>query len=637
MTVDPQKTPYSFEFEGKTYYFCSSSCRHKFEADPNKYLNPAASPPPCEACQKAAAQKVEYTCPMHPEVRQLGPGVCPKCGMALEPAGIPQAQTKTEYTCPMHPQIVRAEPGSCPICGMALEKRTITLEEETNPELVDMSRRFWVSLILTAPVFLIAMSEVIPGKPLQKNLSPVALSWLQLILATPVVFWGGWPFFQRGWASIVSRSPNMFTLIALGTGAAYIYSLIATIAPGIFPESFQDDMGKIGTYFEAAAVITTLVLLGQVLELRARSRTGAAIRALLKLAPTTARRLTDGSEEDISLDEAYPGDRLRVRPGEKVPVDGVVLEGKSSVDESMVTGESLPVEKQPGDKVIGATVNGTGSFIMQAEHVGAETLLSRIVHLVAEAQRSRAPIQRLADIVAGYFVPIVVAVAVITFLVWGLFGPAPRMAHALVNAVAVLIIACPCALGLATPMSIMVAAGKGATVGVLFKNAEAIETLRKITTLVVDKTGTLTEGKPRLVSVTPAADWQESDLLRLVASLEQGSEHPLAEAIVSGARERGIAFPAAESFESITGQGVTGKVEGRAVALGNTHLLTGLNLNPGELGDKAAPLRADGQTVMFVFVDGQPAGLALEDRRCGQGSGRSRGRKDQEVANTQGP
>jgi P-type Cu+ transporter len=609
MTVDPQKTPYSYEYEGKTYFFCSSSCRHKFESDPKKYLNPAAPPPPCEACQKAAAQKVEYTCPMHPEVRQLGPGVCPKCGMALEPAGLSPAQTKVEYTCPMHPEVVQDKPGSCPICGMALEKRTVTLEEEANPELVDMSRRFWVSLILTAPVFVIAMLETMASRPLDRILPAAALPWIQLILATPVVLWGGLPFFQRGWASIIARSPNMFTLIALGTGAAYVYSLIATIAPGIFPPSFRDAAGRVDIYFEAAAVITTLVLLGQVLELRARSQTGAAIRALLGLAPTTARRITDGGEEDLPLDQVHPGDRLRVRPGEKIPVDGVVLEGRSSVDESMVTGESLPVEKQAGDKVIGATVNSTGSFIMEAEHVGADTLLSRIVHLVAEAQRSRAPIQRLADVVAAYFVPIVVSVALITFIIWGLFGPAPRMAHALVNAVAVLIIACPCALGLATPMSIMVAAGKGASVGVLFKNAEAIETLRKITTLVVDKTGTLTEGKPRLVSVTPAAGWQDNDLLRLVASLEQGSEHPLAEAIVTGVRARNITFPAAESFESITGQGVTGKVEGRAVALGNTHLLSSLNLNPGELADKAAPLRADGQTVMFVFVDGQPAGL----------------------------
>jgi Cu+-exporting ATPase len=530
--------------------------------------------------------------------------------MALEPAGVPARATKTEWTCPMHPQIVRDGPGNCPICGMALEPRTVTLEEE-NPELSDMTRRFWVSVALTAPLVLLVMGRHVPGLGFVERLmgSPVG-PWLELALATPVVLWGGWPFFVRAWQSVVYRSLNMFTLIGLGVGVAYAYSLVATIAPGIFPESFHDEGGHVGVYYEAAAVIVALVLLGQVLELRARSRTGAAIRALLGLAPKTARRLTpDGREEDVPLEEVRVGDRLRVRPGEKVPVDGVVAEGASNVDESMVTGEPMPVEKKPGDRVIGATVNGTGSIVMTAEKVGADTLLSRIVDMVAQAQRSRAPIQKLADVVSGYFVPAVVAIAAITFVVWALWGVEPRMAYALVNAVAVLIIACPCALGLATPMSIMVATGKGATVGVLFKNAEAIELLRKVNTLVVDKTGTLTVGKPKLVAVKPVGSVTESELLSLAAAVERGSEHPLAASIVSGAEEKGISVPAATDFASVTGKGVTGAVAGRRIALGNRALLEHLGFDASPLAAIAEPMRAEGQTVMFVAIDGNPAGL----------------------------
>ncbi len=447
-----------------------------------------------------------YTCPMHPEVRRPGPGSCPKCGMALEPVVPPRPAGGPQWTCPMHPEIVRDAPGSCPICGMTLEPKAANAaaEEEENPELVAMTRRFWAGVALTVPLLVVAMSDVLPGRPLQRALPGPALPWIQLVLATPVVLWGGWPFFVRGWQSVLTRSLNMFTLIALGVAVAYAYSVAATLAPFAFPSSMRDASGAVGTYFEAAAAIVTLVLLGQVLELRARGRTGAAIRALLGLAPKTARRVADDdSEADVPPDQVRPGDRLRVRPGEKVPVDGVVLEGHSAVDESMVSGEPVPVEKNPSDPVVGATVNGTGTFLMRAERVGSETLLAQIVRMVSDAQRSRAPIQRIADVVAGYFVPVVVGVAVVTFAVWAVVGPQPRLAHALVNAVAVLIIACPCALGLATPMSIMVAAGMGATVGVLFKDAGAIESMRTVDTLIVDKTGTLTEGRPRLVSVTP--------------------------------------------------------------------------------------------------------------------------------------
>ncbi len=530
--------------------------------------------------------------------------------MALEPVTSPAPATRTEYTCPMHPEIVRTEPGACPICGMALEPRTVTAEEEISPELVDMTRRFWIGLVLTAPLVALAMSEMLPGQPLEGLLGGRLHSWIQLVLATPVVLWGGWPFFQRGWASIQNRSPNMFTLIAIGVGVAYGYSVVATLVPGAFPASFRGHGGEVGVYFEAAAVITVLVLLGQVLELRARSRTSIAIKALLGLAPKTARLLRDdGTEEDIPLDRVRPGDRLRVRPGEKVPVDGVVLEGSSAVDESMVTGEPIPVEKATGDRVIGATVNGTGGLVIRAERVGSETLLAQIVRMVSEAQRSRAPIQRLADVVSAYFVPAVVVVAGITFVVWGLIGPEPRLAYALVAAVAVLIIACPCALGLATPMSIMVGTGRGATAGVLIKNAEALEVLEKVDTLLVDKTGTLTEGRPRLTSVVALPGLGEAELLRLAASLERGSEHPLAAAIVAGAQAKGLELAEAKEFRSITGKGVVGTVDGRAVTLGNRKLLDELRLDPGRLEERAEVLRRDGQTVMFVAVDGRPAGL----------------------------
>ncbi|NOY44194.1 MAG: heavy metal translocating P-type ATPase [Deltaproteobacteria bacterium] len=606
MTVDPEKSEYHHTHEGKVYAFCSAHCLEKFRADPQAYLGEKPAP-----AQPKPAEAARYTCPMHPEVVADEPGPCPKCGMALEPMmpTVPGAGP-TEYVCPMHPEVVQNEPGSCPICGMALEPRVPEAEEEENPELRDMRRRFWVSAVLTVPVFLIAMAEYLPGRPLGQLGSSRMLSWVEFILATPVILWGGWPFFVRGWQSVVNRSLNMFTLIGLGVGVAYAYSVIATIFPDIFPPSFRDESGQVAVYFEAAAVIVTLVLLGQVLELKARSQTGAAIRALLGLAPKTARLvLPDGTEKDVPLDQVKPGDRLRVRPGEKIPVDGVVVEGRSNVDESMITGEPVPVEKGPGDPVTGATVNATGSFVMEAKRVGAETLLAQIVRMVAEAQRSRAPIQKLADQVAGYFVPAVVVIAVLTFIIWALFGPEPRLAHGLINAVAVLIIACPCALGLATPMSIMVATGKGATMGVLFKNAEAIEHMRKVDTLVVDKTGTLTEGKPRLVTVEPAEGMDEQRLVRLAASLERASEHPLAAAIVAGAGDRGVELATVEGFESITGKGVRGRVDGAEVVLGTKKLLDDLGIDPGPLGRRAEALRAEGQTVMFVAVDGKPAGL----------------------------
>jgi Cu+-exporting ATPase len=607
MSVNPQSAAASYEHGGTSYYFCSTHCLEKFRHDPVSYI--AGRVGSTQMIQLGVSKSAVYTCPMDPEVKQQGPGSCPRCGMALEPMTVIAPATKIEYTCPMHPEIVRNEAGSCPICGMALEPRTVTAEEE-NPELVDMQRRFWASLLLTIPVVVIAMGHLIPGPSLDKFASRSTLGWIELVLATPVVLWGGWPFFVRGWQSIVNRSLNMFTLIGLGVAVAYFYSLIAKLFPEIFPSSFRAMSGEVPVYFEAAAVITTLVLLGQVLELRARSRTGAAIRALLGLAPKTARRVRDdGSEEDIPLDQVHPGDRLRVRPGEKIPVDGVVVEGVSAVDESMVTGEPIPVEKRAGDRVIGATVNGTGTLVMQAERVGAETLLAQIVQMVAEAQRSRAPIQKLADVVSAYFAPAVVVISIVTFIVWALAGPEPRLAYALVNAVAVLIIACPCALGLATPMSIMVATGKGATVGVLFKNAEAIEVMHQVDTLVVDKTGTLTEGKPKLVTVVPAQGLDERRLLQLAASLERGSEHPLAAAIVAGAQERGIELMKAQSFDSITGKGVSGRVDGYTISLGNHKLLDDLGLDPGALATQAEALRSDGQTVMFVVIDTQLAGL----------------------------
>ncbi len=617
MTVNPEAAAGFFAYNEESYYFCSTHCLHKFREDPEPFLNKSieqmtSQPVGIQREPKPVAAPVAqtYTCPMHPEVRQDKPGSCPKCGMALEPNTVPLPQQKIEYTCPMHPEIIRDVPGNCPICGMALEPRTVTLTEEENHELKDMRQRFWVSVVLTIPVFVLGMSDLIPGAPLQRLVPPAVLPWLQLILASPVVLWGGWPFFVRAWQSVVNRSLNMFTLIGLGVGVAYGYSVVATLLPDIFPHSFRGHGGTVPVYFEAAAVITTLVLLGQVLELKARSQTGAAIKALLGLAPKTARRvLAGGREEDVPLDQVQVGNLLRVRPGEKIPVDGVVVEGSSAVDESMVTGESIPVEKRAGERLIGATVNGTGSLIMKAERVGAETLLSQIVQMVAEAQRSRAPIQKLADRVAAYFVPAVILAAIITFIVWGTMGPEPRMAYAIINSVAVLIIACPCALGLATPMSIMVATGKGAQAGVLFKNAEAIEVLRDVDTLVVDKTGTLTEGKPKLVTVAPIAGVNERELLRFAASLERGSEHPLAAAIASGAQERGVEVVNTQSFESITGKGVKGQVDGHAVALGNRSLLDDLGIDPRELAGQAEKFRADGQTVMFVAIDGKAAGL----------------------------
>jgi len=559
----------------------------------------------------AGVEERTYTCPMHPEVRQRRPGSCPKCGMALEPAVPAPLRARTQWTCPMHPQIVRDAPGTCPICGMALEPRPAGAEESPDPELADMTRRFWIGLVLALPLLAFAMGDMLPGEPLRHLVPGRVAAWLQLVLATPVVLWAGWPFFVRGWASLVNRSLNMFTLIALGTGMAYVYSVAGTVAPGLFPESFRTHGGEVGLYFEAAAIITVLVLLGQVLELRARSRTSSAIRALLNLAPPAARRVRpDGAEEDVPLEAVQAGDLLRVRPGERIPVDGVVLGGASAVDESMVTGEPIPVEKVPGSRVTGGTVNGTGTFVMRAERVGSETLLARMVQMVAEAQRTRAPIQRLADQVSAWFVPAVVAIAVLTFIGWGLWGSEPRLAYGLVNAVAVLIIACPCALGLATPMSIMVGTGRGAQAGVLIKNAEALELMEKVDTLVVDKTGTLTEGKPRLAVVKAAAGHDETTVLRLTAGLERGSEHPLAAAILAGAAERGVTVPAPEDFRSLTGKGVVGRVEGHAVALGNLALMQELGVAVDALLSEAADdLRKDGQTVMLVAVDGRAAGL----------------------------
>jgi P-type Cu+ transporter len=603
MTIDPADAVGHVDYHGKTYYFCSQSCLDRFRADPERFLQPA----PAAAASPHVHDDAEYTCPMDPEVRQKWPGACPKCGMALEPV-VAAPVTKTEWTCPMHPEIVRDAPGSCPICGMALEPRVVTLEER-NPELDDMTRRFRASLLLTLPILAVMISEFLPSQPLHHLLPPGVLNWVELALAAPVVLWGGWPFFERGWASVVNRHLNMFTLIALGVGAAFAYSVVATIAPGLFPASFRMG-GQVAVYFEPAAVIVVLVLLGQVLELRARSRTSAAIRNLLGLAPKTARRIReDGSEEDVPLDHVHVGDRLRVRPGERVPVDGVLLDGSTTIDESMVTGEPIPVEKTERAKVTGGTVNGTGTFVMEAQRVGSDTLLAQIVRMVSEAQRSRAPIQRLADTVSAWFVPIVIVVAVLTFIVWAYVGPEPRLAHALVNAVAVLIIACPCALGLATPMSIMVGTGRGAELGVLLRNAEALEVLEQVTTIVVDKTGTLTEGKPRLVSVEPQAGIDADTLVRLTASLENVSEHPLAAAIVAGARERNVSLADVREFESVTGKGVVGVVDGRRVAIGNIRHLETLAIDVGQLRTRADELRREGQTVMFVAIDGKPAGL----------------------------
>jgi len=638
MLIDPAHAAAKFDYQGQTYYFCNLGCLKKFQARPDVYLStvPIASGPQLPVLQSAAKSHAPlvtlggapekmadhpvptaaiFTCPMHPEVRQQGPGSCPKCGMALEPEQPAVPVTHTQWTCPMHPKIVRDAPGNCPICGMALEPKTVTAEE-ANPELVDMSRRFWISVVLSAPLLLLAMVDMLPGMLVQHWLGAVAMRWIEFALATPVVLWAGLPFFERGLQSIVHRSPNMFTLIAIGTGAAYGFSGAATFAPGLFPESLRGHGGQVDVYFEAAAVIITLVLLGQVLELRARGQTSSAIRALLGLTPKIARRIdADGSEQDVPLDRVQPGDQLRVRPGEKVPIDGVVVTGSSSVDESMITGESIPVEKQSGDQVTGGTVNGTGSLIMRAERVGSETLLAQIVRMVGQAQRSRAPIQRLVDVVAAWFVPAVIVAAIITFIVWVSIGPEPRFAYALVNSVAVLIIACPCALGLATPMSIMVGTGRGATAGVLVKNAEALEVLEKVDVLVVDKTGTLTEGKPRLVTAEsqPNGSGGEGDhtnLLRLAAALEKASEHPLAAAIVAAANDRKLNLPPVENFRSVTGRGAVGKIEGHEVALGNAKLFEEMKIALAKsVSERAEVLRRDGQTAMFVAIDGQIAGL----------------------------
>jgi Cu+-exporting ATPase len=604
MQFAPERAAGKLEYEGKTYYFCNKLCLEKFRLDPVKYLaseKPSRMPDTIQIQTKATASL--YTCPMDPEIRQDSTGACPKCGMALEPLTA-EPISRTRYVCPMHPEVVSDTPGICSVCGMDLEPQTVDLQEGESPELIAMKFRFWICLFLTFPILLIAMSEMVLNNRLDGSV------WLQLALSTPVVLWGGWPFFQRGWASVVNRSLNMFTLIAVGTGAAYIYSVIAALFPGLLPESFRGHHGAPEVYFEASAVIITLVLLGQVLELRARSRTGSAIRALLGLAPKTARIVEDnGSEKDVPLDQVRLGDSLRVRPGEKVPVDGIVVDGVSSIDESMVTGEPMPVEKTKGSKITGGTVNGNGSFIMRAERVGSDTLLAQIVRMVSEAQRSRAPIQRLADRVSSYFVPAVILLAIATFAIWGIAGPEPRMAYALVNAVAVLIIACPCALGLATPMSIMVGTGRGASAGILIKNAEALELLEKVDTLVVDKTGTLTEGKPQLSSIESAEGWSDTELLRLAASLEQGSEHVLAAAITSAAAKRGIRLSKVSEFRSITGRGIMGVVEGHSIAIGNRLLLEELAIDGENLLRLAENLRSKGQTVMLVLIDRVAAGL----------------------------
>jgi P-type Cu+ transporter len=609
MTIDPETAAGSHEYRGTTYYFCNPTCLERFKAGPESFLSPStggATPTP-------EAAGTEYFCPMDPEVRQDHPGACPKCGMALEPDLSTASPAAVEYTCPMHPEIVRSEPGACPICGMALEPRTVAVEEGPSPELAGMTRRMWIGALLGLPVFLLTMADMVFGMGLGGRIGVQIGNWIGLVFATPVVLWAGWPFFQRGWASIVNRHANMFTLIALGVGAAYLFSVAGTLAPDLFPEGFRAH-GVVATYFDTAVVITVLVLLGQVLELRARGRTSAAIRHLLGMAPKSARVIRDSGEVDVPIAAVQVGDMLRVRPGEKVPIDGAVVEGRSAVDESMVTGEAIPSAKETGSKVTGGTINGTGSLVVRAERVGRDTLLAQIVRMVADAQRTRAPIQRLADAVAAWFVPAVVASATIAFVVWGVWGPDPKLAHGLLSAVAVLIIACPCALGLATPMAIMVGTGRGAAAGVLIKNAEALERLERVDTLVVDKTGTLTEGRPKLTRAEAVAPFTENEILALAAGLEQGSEHPLAAAIVAAARERGIAIPPAAGFESLTGRGVSGTVEGRRVLLGNATLFQERGVDPGRLTASADAFRREGQTSMYVGVEGRPAGiLAVSD------------------------
>jgi len=608
MRVDPSKAAASINHRGVTVYFCGQGCAAKFRASPEKYLQ--AKPDAASSKQPAKTEPHgEFTCPMHPQIKKPGPGSCPKCGMALEPATVTAAAKRTEYTCPMHPQIVRDAPGPCPICGMALEPREVKAEE-SNPELAKMFRRLWICVALAVPMLALMISEFLPNRPMQHMLAARTWTWIEFALATPVVLWCGLPFFVKGWQSLVHRSLNMFTLIALGTGTAYVYSFVATVVPQIFPALHRGAGGQLDVYFEPATVIVALVLLGQVLELRARSQTSGAIRALLGLAPKTAKRLDDkGGEADVPLDQVIVGDRLRVRPGEKIPVDGTVLEGHSSVDESMISGEPIPVEKVREAKVTAGTVNGTGGFVMRAERVGADTLLAQIVKMVSEAQRSRAPIQRLADRVASYFVPAVILSATITFIVWYFAGPQPRFSHALVNAVAVLIVACPCALGLATPMAIMVGTGRGARAGVLIRNAEALETFGKVDTLIIDKTGTLTEGKPTLSAVIPQPGIDENDLLQLAASLERSSEHPLAAAIVKGAEAKKLTLTDVAGFSSETGKGVKGTVAGKQIAVGNAELFHDLSVDAGPLLERADTLRKEGQTVMLVAVDGKAAGI----------------------------
>ncbi|WP_213806395.1 heavy metal translocating P-type ATPase [Granulicella sp. dw_53] len=617
MKVLPAKAAGSTEHAGKTWYFCGKGCLAKFEADPGKYDGsrpnepvllkmPDAPPSPTIAPARGG-----YICPMHPEVRSERPGDCPKCGMALEAAN-PGQTAKVQYTCPMHPEIVRDGPGQCPICGMALEPMTPQVDEG-NPELESMTRRFWVGVVLTLPLLGIMVADMLPGHPLEGFRQAGWLGWVEFCFATPVVLWCGWPFFVRGWASLVHRSLNMFTLIALGAAAAYLYSAAAVIAPGLFPAAFRDMSGGLGLYFEAAAIIVVLVLLGQVLELRARSQTGSAIQALLGLAPKTALRVyDDGHEAEVQLATIHVGERFRVRPGEKVPVDGAVVDGHSSVDESMVTGEAMPVEKSAGASVVGGTVNGTGTFVMRAERVGSDTLLAQIVQMVSDAQRTRAPIQSLADKVSGYFVPAVLLASVVTFVVWRLVGPQPQGAHALINAVAVLIIACPCALGLATPMSIMVGMGRGAGEGILVRSAEVLETMEKVDTLVVDKTGTLTEGKPQVVSVVAAEGWDDSRLMRIAGSLERASEHPLGAAVLGWMKQKNLATAEVARFEAMTGKGVTGEIDGRRAGIGSEGLLADLGVTSPDLESwktRADNLRSEGQTVVLVSVDGKVAGI----------------------------
>jgi P-type Cu+ transporter len=662
MDVNPASARFQTRHHGTDYFFCCAGCLAKFQANPQKILSAPPKPTtmamtprlvslgapslvmpkltmpaPSASVSGSEGPTAAYICPMCPEVRQARPGPCPKCGMALDPESPASPVSRTEYTCPMHPEIVRAAPGSCPICGMALEPRTVTVDED-NPELRDMTRRFWISLALTAPLLAIAMGsmlwphafmdrvDIVRGNVVVTPWSSI-LPWLELLLATPAVLWCGWPFFQRGWASLVNRSTNMFTLIAMGTGVAYVFSVIATLFPQIFPPSFRSMGHRPDVYFEAAAAIVTLVLLGQVLELRARSQTSSAIRALLDLSPKMARVMNhDGSEHDIPLEAVKPGDRLRVRPGEKIPVDGVVLDGSSVVDESMITGESVPVEKRAASRVIGATANGNGSLVMRAERVGSETMLAQIVHMVSQAQRTRAPIQRLADRVAGWFVPAVIAIAVVTFIVWVSFGPEPRFAHAIVNAVAVLIIACPCALGLATPMAIMVGTGRGAHAGVLIKNAEALETLEKVDTIVFDKTGTLTEGKPKVTA------YSDAEVVRLAASVERASEHPLAAAIVELASRQNLRLSDVSGFEYVAGKGIKGFVEGKRIAAGNWALMTDLGVFGS--GRKTAALvgTAPGATQVYVAIDGQYAGhIAIADPLKATAAAALRELKDQGI------